>query len=90
MIFIGTKENQAADALSRIEINNLMFLQKNDLNYSDMAKEQRKDEEIMRLFYQQDDKSLVIEEFKCQVLTIFCCVILPPTIPGRLFLKTTV
>ena len=27
-IFIGTKEKQAADALSRIEINNLMFLQK--------------------------------------------------------------
>ena len=64
VIFIGTKENQAADALSRIEINNLMFLQKNDLNYSDMAKEQRKDEEIMRLFHQQDDNSLVIEEFK--------------------------
>ena len=25
VIFIGTKENQAADALFRIEINNLMF-----------------------------------------------------------------
>ena len=64
VIFIGTKENQAADALSRIEINNLMFLQKNDLNYSNIAREQRKDEEIMRLFHQQDDNSLVIKEFK--------------------------
>ena len=39
VIFIGTKENHVADALSRLEINNLMFLQKNDLNYSDMARE---------------------------------------------------
>ena len=64
MIFIGTKENQAADALSRIEINNLMFLQKKDLNYSNMVREQRRDEKIMRLFHQQDDNSSVIEEFK--------------------------
>ena len=64
MIFIGTKENQAADVLSRIEIYNLMFLQKNNLNYSDMAREQRKDEEIMQLFHQQYDNSSVIEEFK--------------------------
>jgi len=63
VVFIGTKANQAADALSRIEINNLVFLQNNDLDYSDMAREQRKDEEIMRLFHQQDDNSLVIDEF---------------------------
>ena len=29
-----------------------------------MSKEQRNDEEIMRLFHQQDDNSLVFEEFK--------------------------
>jgi len=37
VVFIGTKANQLADALSRIEITNLMFLQNNDLDYSDMA-----------------------------------------------------
>ena len=29
-----------------------------------MSKEQRKDEEIMRLFHQQNDNSLIIKEFK--------------------------
>ena len=62
IVYIGTKDkdkdNQAANALSRIEINNLMFLQR----YSE--REQRQDEEIMRLFNQQEDNSLVTEEFQ--------------------------
>lgn len=64
VVFIGTNDNLAADALSRIEINNLMFLQEKDWDYCDIAKEQRKDEETMHLFNQQKDNSLVIEEFQ--------------------------
>ena len=30
VVYIGTKDNQIADALSRIEISNLMFLQEKD------------------------------------------------------------
>ena len=41
-----------------------MFLQEKDWNYSNCAREQRQDEEIMRLFNQQKDNFLVIEEFQ--------------------------
>ena len=66
-----------------------MFLQKNDLNYSDMAREQRKAKEIMQLFHQQDDNSLVIKEFKVPDDLLLCNTVPPPNIPGGLFLKTT-
>ena len=47
-----------------MEINNLVFLQEKDWNYSDIAIEQRKDEEIMRLFNQQKDNFLMIKKFQ--------------------------
>ena len=67
-----------------------MFLQENDFDYSDMARKQRKDEEIMRLFHQQDGNSLVSDEFKgIGTDDLLLCDTLPTT-SGRLFLKTTV
>ena len=90
MIFYGTKENQAADALSRIEISNLMPLQKNDLNYSDVAREQRKDEEIIQLFHQQNKNSMVVKKFKVPGTDDFLLCDISFNHTRRLFLKTAV
>ena len=38
VVHIVTKHNQMTDAQSRIEINNLMFLQEKDWNYSNIAR----------------------------------------------------
>ena len=89
------KDNMVADTLSRIEINNILFTQKN-LDYAEIARAQRDDVFIQKLLKNSIPTNLKIEEIRldncnvpliCDVSTSQLRPIIPVSFKKKVFLK---
>ena len=91
------KDNMVADTLSRIEINNILFTQKN-LDYAEMARAQRDDVFIRKLLKSSIPTNLKIKEIRlddcnvpliCDISTSQLRPIIPVSFQKKVFSKNS-